>query len=131
MFFVPPLNCSSKGNVDNIAKINRVGKNFEDGVVTVVTKDNAKVEVNGSDIMNQPGGVTTTGPLSVTGNADYEVYIVKGLTGDVKVTGDDELYVAYYNYNDAATTGGFYSGFVTPPKFEADIDFETLGSCIR
>ena len=64
MFFVPPLNCSSKGNVDNIAKINRVGKNFEDGVVTVVTKDNAKVEVNGSDIMNQPGGVTTTGPRS-------------------------------------------------------------------
>jgi hypothetical protein len=130
MFFVPPLSCAAKGSVDNIAEINRVGKDFENGVVTIVTKENAVVQVNGLALNNQPNNVIITGPLAVNGK-DYEVYIVKGLTGDVKVTGNDELYVAYFNFNTAATTGSFYSGFVTPPSFDSDLNFETLGSCIK
>ena len=130
MFFVPPLSCAAKGSVDNIAEINRVGKDFENGVVTIVTKENAVVQVNGLALNNQPSTVTVSGPLEVSGK-DYEVYIVKGLTGDVKVTGNDELYVAYFNFNSAATTGSFYSGFVTPPSFDSDLSFDTLGSCIK
>ena len=42
---------------------------------------------------------------------------------------DDELYVAYYNYS--ATTGGFYSGFARPPTFDLNVEFESLGSCIK
>ena len=40
-------------------------------------------------------------------------------------------FVAYFNYNGAATTGGFYSGFSRPPKIDFDIELETLGSCIK
>ena len=50
---------------------------------------------------------------------------------NISVTGNDELYVAYFNYNGAATTGGFYSGFSRPPKIDFDIELETLGSCIK
>ena len=58
-------------------------------------------------------------------------YRVDNLTGNISVVGNDELYVAYFNYNGAATTGGFYSGFSRPPKIDFDIELETLGSCIK
>ena len=53
------------------------------------------------------------------------------MTGNVVVTGNDELYVAYFNYSGAATTGGFYSGFATPPEIVYDVELEVLGSCIK
>ena len=52
------------------------------------------------------------------GRDDYVTYRVDNLRGNISVTGNDELYVAYFNYNGAATTGGFYSGFAKPPKFQ-------------
>jgi hypothetical protein len=58
-------------------------------------------------------------------------YKVSDLTGNVSVKGSDELYVAYFNYSGAATTGGFYSGFATPPEIIFDVELETLGSCIK
>ena len=75
------------------------------------------------------GGVS--GPLEVTGNENYVTYIVKELTGNIAVTGSDELYVAYFNFSGAATTGGFYSGFASPPEVVFDVELEVLGSCIK
>ena len=40
---------------------------------------------------------------------------------------DDELYVAYVNSNNAATTAGFYSGFTVPPTVELDARAKNLG----
>ena len=128
MFFVPPLNCSNRGNVDNIAKIDDVANKSYTGAVTFVTKKNAEIFINGqsiSDVQN------SNGPFNVTGKDDYVTYRVDNLTGNISVTGNDELYVAYFNYNGAATTGGFYSGFSRPPKIDFDIELETLGSCIK
>ena len=39
--------------------------------------------------------------------------------------------MAYYNTNYSATTGGFYSGFARPPTFDLNVEFESLGSCIK
>jgi gliding motility-associated-like protein len=128
MFFVPPLNCSNRGNVDNIAKIDDVANKSYTGAVTFVTKKNAEIFINGqsiSDVQN------SNGPFNVTGKDDYVTYRVDNLTGNISVVGNDELYVAYFNYNGAATTGGFYSGFSRPPKIDFDIELETLGSCIK
>ena len=128
MFFVPPLNCSNRGDVDNIAEIDDVANKSYTGAVTFITKKNAEIFINGqsiSDVQN------SNGPFNVTGKDDYVTYRVDNLTGNISVTGNDELYVAYFNYNGAATTGGFYSGFSRPPKIDFDIELETLGSCIK
>ena len=53
MFFVPPLSCANVGDVDNIAQINFVGKEFDDGgAVTFVAKKDSAVTINGKP--NQP-----------------------------------------------------------------------------
>jgi gliding motility-associated-like protein len=128
MFFVPPLNCSSKGDVDNIAFIDKVGNKTFEGAVSFITKKNATILINGNSIENFS---EVTGPLEVSGNKNYVTYMVKELTGNIAVTGSDELYVAYFNYSGAATTGGFYSGFASPPEVIYDVELEVLGSCIK
>ena len=128
MFFVPPLNCSSKGDVDNIASIDKVGIKTFEGAVTFITKKNSNILINDQAIGTYS---QVTGPLDVIGNENYVTYIVKGLTGNISVKGNDELYVAYFNYEGAATTGGFYSGFATPPEIVYDVELEVLGSCIK
>ncbi|NDB55641.1 hypothetical protein EB169_07410, partial [archaeon] len=128
MFFVPALSCSTRGNVDNIARINEVAGEEYTGAVTFITKKGAEIFINGQEISTISN---SNGPNNVTGRDDYVTYRVDNLNGNISVTGNDELYVAYFNYNGAATTGGFYSGFAKPPKFDLDVDLQTLGSCVN
>ncbi|MDC0116906.1 T9SS type B sorting domain-containing protein [Flavobacteriaceae bacterium] len=130
MYFVPALNCATKGDVDNIASINEIGaRDFNDqAIVSFITKNGANILVNGSDVTGPPYNAT---PTTVVGNSDYVTYKVQDLTGNVKVEADDELYVAYVNTNAAATTAGFYSGFTVPPNVDLDADLKTLGSCLN
>ncbi len=127
MFFVPPLDCGAKGDVNKIAKIDLVGKSFDEGRVTIITKKTATISIT-----EDRGPVSLPTPIDVPKpNDDYVAYIIKNLEGDVKVVGDDELYVAYYNLNSAATTGSFYSGFQTNPQVGASATFSSLGPCIK
>jgi hypothetical protein len=128
MYFVPPLNCATKGDVDEIPFINEVaGKLFEDqATVSFITKDGATILINGNDVSNYGAA-----PRAVTGKSDYVTYKVENLNGNIKVEGDDELYVAYVNSDNAATTAGFYSGFTIPPTVELDAELKTLGSCLN
>jgi len=130
MYFVPPLNCATKGDVDNIASINLIGeRSFTDqATISFITKDTATILVNGNDVTGPPYNAS---PRLVEGNSNYVTYKVEDLTGNVKVEGDDELYVAYVNSNRAATTAGFYSGFTIPPTVELDAELKTLGSCLN
>ena len=43
---------------------------------------------------------------------------------------DDQLYVSYYNRNAYKTSGGFYAGFSSAPKYAADPEIDILGNCI-
>lgn len=122
LFFVPPLSCETRGNLDNIANINNIGSTNYSGGITVVTKVGATVTINGNPI-----GVT---PSAVDGKPDYIAYKVKGLNGNISVQSDDELYCAYFNYNGSATSGSFYSGFPSAPEINFDTQFVTLGNCI-
>ncbi|MFD2727537.1 T9SS type B sorting domain-containing protein [Hyunsoonleella rubra] len=126
MFFVPPLSCETRGNLDNIANINNIGTRNFDGGITVVTKTGATVTLNGTPIAS----FNPLGPSPVTGKPDYVTYKVKGLNGNIAVASSDELYCAYFNYNGAATSGSFYSGFPSPPEIIFDAQFVTLGNCI-
>ena len=130
MFFVPPLSCESRGDVNNIALIDQIGGNTLTGGITIVTKADATVLVNNLDIANQNAGVTVVGPLEVTGKLEYVTFKVTGLAGNVSVSSSDELYAAYYNQNGAATSGSFYAGFPSNPNVSLNLVASALGSCI-
>jgi gliding motility-associated-like protein len=131
MFFVPPLSCETRGNIDNIPIIDFIGNTdySEDSGVSIVTKAGATVTINNTALNALPG-INVIGPTPVTGKTDYVTYKATGLRGNVSVQGDDELYVAYFNVNGAATSGSFYSGFPSNPEINFDAEFVTLGNCI-
>ncbi|SDR79054.1 gliding motility-associated C-terminal domain-containing protein [Polaribacter sp. KT25b] len=126
LFFVPPLNCESKGNVDNISSIDEIGSNNFGGGVTIVTNTGATVSINGLPTSS----FSSTGPSSVNGNPDYVTYKITGLTGNVSVESSEELYCAYFNRNGAATSGSFYSGFPSAPEINFNTTVSSLGNCI-
>ncbi|WP_298344812.1 T9SS type B sorting domain-containing protein [uncultured Algibacter sp.] len=126
MFFVPPLSCETRGNLDNIANINNIGPSAYEGGITIVTKTTANVTVTSSTT----GNINLGAPNLVTGNINYITYKIKGINGNITVESNDELYCAYFNYTGAATSGSFYSGFPSPPEINFDAEFITLGNCI-
>ncbi len=126
MFFVPPLSCEARGNLDNIASIERIGFTTYTGGVSIVTKAGANVTINNMPLTNY----SAIGPSNVDGNPDYVTYKVTGLFGNISVQSTDELYCAYFNYNGVATSGSYYSGFPSAPEINFDVQFATLGNCI-
>ncbi|GAA4955051.1 hypothetical protein GCM10023314_30940 [Algibacter agarivorans] len=132
MFFVPPLSCETRGNIDNIPIIDFIGATdySQESGVSIVTKQGAIITINNTALASLPSNVNVTGPTLVNGKSDYVTYRVTGLTGNVSVQGDDELYVAYFNVNGSATSGSFYSGFPSAPEINFDAQFATLGNCI-
>ena len=122
MFFVPPLSCQSQGEVNNIPQIDYIGSSLFSGFVTIVTNQTASVTFSDANNTNKSaddssfsGGVVVIGPESVQG-ADYKAYILQNLSGNVSINSTDELYCSYFNQNGAATSGGFYSGFISAPE---------------
>ena len=124
MFFVPPLSCQSQGEVNNIPFIKKIGAAEFDGFVTIVTNQTASVTFSDLNNINKSvddppasflGDVSVTGPEVVSG-VSYKAYIIQNLAGNVSINSTDELYCAYYNQSGSATSGGFYSGFISAPE---------------
>jgi hypothetical protein len=67
------------------------------------------------------------GPFDIDGNPDYVTYKVSNLSGDVSINSDNELYCAYFNQNGVATSGSFYSGFISIPEINFETNISTLG----
>ena len=126
MFFVPPLNCENRGDVNNIATIDKIGGDNFTGGTTIVANAGATVSINNNPISS----FNVQGPFTVDGNPNYETYKVTGLTGNIKVQSDGELYCAYFNYNGAAASGSFYSGFPSEPEVTFQTTVMNLGNCI-
>ena len=127
LFFVPPLSCENIGDVDNIPNIDTIGGAPFPGGVTIVTNNGANVTINDNPITSTVGA---TGPFAISGNSNYVTYRVTGLSGNVSVKSDKELYCAYFNISGAATTGAFFSGFPSPPEINFNTTVSTLGNCI-
>ena len=126
MFFVPPLSCENRGDVNNIAKIDAIGGDTFQGGITIVTNKDADVTINGLPIAN----FNNSGPFDVDGNPNYETYRVSNLTGNVTVKSSEELYCAYFNYDGFATSGSFYSGFPSAPEINFTSNIQSLGDCV-
>lgn len=132
LFFVPPLSCQTPRIIDNIPQINLVGNRQFNGRVTIVTQTGSTLTftVNGTNYTTTTLPFFLTGPNPVVGNPNYETYVITGLTGNVSVFSTGEIYLAAYGSEQAATFGGYYSGFT----FEPEISFTkldvALDSCI-
>ncbi len=124
MFVVPSLNCASKGNIDNIPNINYIGEQLQEGGgVNIVAEKGVDVSVNGNIISDGQ---------DVLGNSNYVTHRLSGLDQELyKIESAGELYVSYYTYSGAATSGAFYSGFQSAPEFTFDLDLVSLGTCIQ
>ena len=90
MFFVPPITCETPHIIDNIPDITKIGsRSFSISRITLIVEKNATLNFQVNSIPFSLGdldaipGVTINGPLAVTGNADYETYIILGLKGNI------------------------------------------------
>jgi gliding motility-associated-like protein len=126
MFFVPPLSCETPKIIDNIPFLNELGITTFVGRVTLVTETgstlNFVIDATAYTLAGLPSGVVVNGPLTVTGNPGFVTYTITGLSGNVSVFSTSQLYLASYGSFDAATFGGFYSGFTFKPA----ISFEQI-----
>lgn len=126
LFFVPPLSCQTPKIIDNIPFIEKIGTRNFTGRVTITTRTASTLNftLNGSayTLATLPAFITVAGPSAVTGNPDYECYVLTGFTGNLSVYSTSELYLAAYGSDINATFGGFYSGFT----FKPEVTFQPL-----
>jgi gliding motility-associated-like protein len=135
LFFVPPLNCSTPNIVNNIPMIEQIGSRtfLENSGLNIVTETGAILEI-GIDGVKYPisglpsGVITTRNPVTV--NNAFEVYSITGLSGNVGVFSNKQVYVSYFGSSGAATYGGYYSGFDLKPEIISDIKVGASSNCI-
>ena len=136
MFFVPPLSEEAQDDINNIAQVDKIGSLNFTGNISIVYKEGASLEVNIGNTSNgqyeyNPVDLAGINSNSVLGKIGYLTMTLTDMNGDVQVKSDDELYVAYFNVNSAATSGGFYAGFATPPSAAIDLNLQSLGTCVE
>lgn len=146
LVFVPPLSCSTRGNIDNIPEVEKIGnKTFTGGTLSIVTEDTAVLEIYKTDasgntvLLADSSGAApinlTTLAKTVDGKPGYNTYLLdsngdNSLFGNISVFSDKELYVASTTYGDAASSGSYYSGFVSNPPIRNELAVSALGNCI-
>jgi gliding motility-associated-like protein len=138
LFFVPPLSCETPKLIDNIPLINQIGTRvYSISKITLITKAGASLnfQINGTNnplaSLSSIPGVTVAGPTTVaTSLGNYDTYVIIGLTGNIGVYSTEELYLAAYGTDGAATFGGFYSGFIFKPEITFSLVNVTQENCI-
>ncbi|RZJ71219.1 T9SS type B sorting domain-containing protein [Flavobacterium sp.] len=135
LFFVPPLSCETPKIIDNIPFIEAVGGRVFNGKITMVTEVGSTVSfaINGTNytLATLPStGASVNGPMPVSGNAGFETYTIDGLSGNVSVFSTTQLYLASYGSSDAATFGGYYSGFTFKPEVTFNQIDVTQSTCL-
>ena len=130
MYFVPPLSCQTPKIIDNIPLVNLIGNlsYTTNSGINIVTESGAVLDfiVNGVNytLASLPAGINVQGPFSIPGNTNYVTYQLVGLTGNISVFSTKQLYLSYFGSNNAATYGGYYSGFT----FQPEISFNRLNA---
>ena len=134
LFFVPPLSCQTPKSIDNIPFINKIGTRTFTGRVTITTRTGSTLNfiLNGTTygLASLPATINVIGPTPVTGNTNYECYTITGFSGNVSVSSTSELYLAAYGSEQAATFGGYYSGFTFKPEVTLNPINASASNCI-
>jgi len=118
LFFVPPLSCQTPKVIDNIPFLNLIGNRVFNGRVTLVTENGATLNFVQDGVPYDLGSLPALvqGPDPVAGSPGYVTYTILGLSGNLSVFSTGQLYLARYGSSDAATFGGYYSGFTFKPE---------------
>ena len=113
MFFVPPINCRTPKTINNIPLIQKTGTGGVDftGGISIVAEFGASILVNGA--------ASTASPQAIDGNPNFVTYLISGLTGNVSISSNKQIYVSYYGANGVAALAGFYSGFIFKPEIRS------------
>lgn len=130
LFFVPPLNCETPNTVDNIPAIQEIGNTNYTGGMSVLAETGAVLKINNINVGSLGGGISVIGPSAVAGNPNFVTYFIEGLSGNVSVESDHQVYVAAFGNNGAAAFGGYYSGFPFKPEVFYDTGIGSQGNCL-
>ncbi len=130
LFFVPPLNCETPNTVDNIPAIQEIGNTNYTGGMSVLAETGASLKINDIDVGALGGGISVIGPSAVAGNTEFVTYFIEGLSGNVSVVSDNQVYVAAFGNNGSAAFGGYYSGFPFKPEVFYDTGVDSQGNCL-
>jgi len=136
MYFVPPLSCQTPKIIDNIPFISLIGSlSFTtNSGVNIVTETGASLSftVDGQDftLTTLPPSIIAQGPFTIPGNANFVTYKITGITGTLSVFSTNQIYLSYFGSNNAATYGGYYSGFTFKPEISFNRLDVTSSNCI-
>ena len=121
--FIAPVNCLMGNSVDYIPNITDAGGMTITGAINIVTS--SAVSPANLTIRNGTGANTlvsastiSTAQKSVTGTSDWKTYFIPNLTGDVSISANGPIAVAFFGFNDQAGASGYYSGFESLPTIE-------------
>ncbi|SHI76804.1 T9SS type B sorting domain-containing protein [Flavobacterium haoranii] len=118
-YFIPPLSCFWQNSVDLIPAINEIGTQTDfTGNLIIATETGSTITINGVP--------TTSTPLTVTGNSNWETYRVNNLSGNVTIESTGALAVGLFSASGFAGIGGYFSGFGSIPS-DTTIDVCTGG----
>ena len=108
-YFIPPLSCFWQKSVDLIPAINEIGTQTDfNGNLIIATEAGSTITINGNP--------TTSTPLVVTGNPNWETYRVNNLVGNISIESTGALAVGVFSASGNAGIGGYFSGFGSTPS---------------
>lgn len=108
-YFIPPLSCFWQKSVDLIPAINEIGTQTDfNGNLIIATEAGSTISINGTP--------TTSSPLAVSGNPNWETYRINNLTGDIRIESTGALAVGVFSASGNAGIGGYFSGFGSTPS---------------